>query len=436
MKNIQFYLNESEDIPTKEIFSSFYKEKLVKKAYEKSLISKEKLEQRICEGKEFLGWLDLPENPNLEFYSELAKKFSNFDVLVSIGIGGSYLGIRAIYEALTNPFRKKRPELIFVGHHLSSKYLIELLEYLEDKNFAIVVISKSGTTTEPAIAFRFLFQKAIQKFGEKEIQNRIVVITDKEKGILRKLANQYNLISDTIPDDVGGRYSVLSPVGLVPLSIVGIKIKELIQGAQFIKNKIYNNNKIEENPALAYATYRTLNYWNSKNIEILATYRPELFYFLEWWKQLFGESEGKNFKGIFPASSIFTTDLHSIGQWIQEGNRNIFETLIDIENDNEIKVFANPDDSDGLNYLQNKTLNEINRTALKATRKAHIEGGVPNFTFQIPELNEFYLGLLIFLFEYSCAISALNLEVNPFDQPGVEDYKFNMFRLLKKPGYV
>lgn len=433
---IQFFLNDSENIPTKENFEKFYNKQLVEKIYKKSILSMEQLENRICKGNDFLGWLDLPENPNIDYYNNIANEFKDFDAIISIGIGGSYLGIRAIYEGLINPFKKPKPELLFAGHNLSSKYLFELLEYLENKNFAIIAISKSGTTTEPAIAFRFLFKKIIEKFGESEIKKRVIVITDKEKGILRKLAKKYNLISDIVPDDVGGRYSVLSPVGLIPLSIVGIQIKELLNGAKHIKNQIRNQSVIENNPSLAYAMYRNLNYFNSKNIEILATYRPELFYFLEWWKQLFGESEGKDFKGIFPASSIFTTDLHSLGQWIQDGTRNIFETIIDIEEDIELKIFPNEDDSDGLNFLQGQSLNSINRTALKATRLAHIDGGVPNFTFVMPKLSEFYLGAMIYIFEYACAISSLNLDVNPFDQPGVEAYKLNMFRLLKKPGYV
>lgn len=436
MKTIHFFLNELENFSIKESFEKYYSKQLVEKVYKKSLLSMEQLEKRICKGNDFLGWLDLPENQNIENYNKIANEFKNFDTIVSIGIGGSYLGIRAIYEALINPFRKTKPELIFAGHNLSSKYLYELLDYLENKNFAIIAISKSGTTTEPAIAFRFLFKKIIEKFGESEIKKRVVVITDKEKGILRKLAKQYNLMNDIVPDDVGGRYSVLSSVGLIPLNIVGIQIQELLNGAKLIKNQIRNQAEIENNPSLAYAMYRNFNYFNSKNIEILATYRPELFYFLEWWKQLFGESEGKDFKGIFPASSIFTTDLHSLGQWIQDGTRNIFETIIDIEEDLEIKIFSTEEDSDGLNFLQGQSLNSINRTALKATRLAHIDGGVPNFTFVLPKLNEFYLGVMIYMFEYSCAISSLNLDVNPFDQPGVEAYKLNMFRLLKKPGYI
>lgn len=436
MENIKFFLNHLEVPLSKEIFNKYYSNRLVEHAYKKSLESIDTLNKKTCKGNEFLGWMDLPEKENFDWFKNISKEFSKFDVIVSIGIGGSYLGIRAIYESLRNPFEKTKPELIFAGHHLSSKYLVELLEYLKNKNFGIIVISKSGTTTEPAIAFRFLFKQLVNQFGEREIKQRIIVITDKEKGILRKLANQYNLLSDVVPDNVGGRYSVLSSVGLIPLSIVGIKIENLIKGAKTIKDHLQSNINIEANPALSYAMYRILNYWNAKKIEFITSYRPELFYFLEWWKQLFGESEGKNFKGIFPASGIFTTDLHSLGQWIQEGSRNLFETIIDIENDIEIKVFSNTDDSDGLNYLEGKSLNYINRVALHATRIAHVEGGVPNFTFQIPELNEFYLGSLIYLFEFACAISSLNLDINPFDQPGVEAYKTNMFRLLKKPGFV
>ncbi|GIX40397.1 MAG: glucose-6-phosphate isomerase [Leptospiraceae bacterium] len=418
-------------------FEHFYGSKLTNDLYKKSLEAIKQLENKSCKGSDFLGWLDLPQKElnQLQKYEELKQFFKEYDTIISIGIGGSYLGIRAIIEALKIPFQKQSKEIIFAGHHLSSRYLKNLLNYLDNKNFALIVISKSGTTAEPAIAFRFLYKKLIEKFGEKEISKRIIVITDKEKGTLRKLANQFQLKSDIVPDDVGGRYSVLSPVGLIPLSIMNIDIKSLLEGALSIQKIIRNQSEIEINPALQYALYRNLNYALKKQIEILSTYRPELFYILEWWKQLYGESEGKNYKGIYPASSIFTTDLHSLGQWIQEGERNLFETLIDIQEDDDLVLFSQQDDSDGLNYLSGKSLNYINRTALQATRKAHISGGVPNFTFEIKELNEFYLGILIYLFEYACAISALTLEINPFDQPGVEAYKTNMFKMLGKPGY-
>ncbi len=418
-------------------YEDFFGKKITNDLYKKTLESIKQLESKSCKGSDYLGWLDLPKNQieNLQKYDNFKIAFKEYDTIVSIGIGGSYLGIRAIIEALDKPFEKKEKEIIFAGHHLSSSYLKYLLDYLENKNFALITISKSGTTTEPAIAFRFLFKKLKDKYGEKEIQKRIIVITDAKKGTLRKLANEYQLKSDIVPDDVGGRYSVLSPVGLIPLSIMNINIEQLLKGAYYIQQVIRNNEHFTTNVAIQYAMYRNLNYYSEKNIEIFATYQPRLYYFLEWWKQLYGESEGKGYQGVFPSSSIYTTDLHSLGQWIQEGKRNLFETLLEIEKEEDIHLFSQEDDSDGLNYLENQSLNYINRIALKATRKAHIEGGVPNFTFQIPELNEYSIGMLIYLFEYACALSCLNLNLNPFDQPGVEAYKNNMFAMLGKPGY-
>lgn len=418
-------------------FERYYGIKITNDIFKKTIQAKDQLEQKTSKGSNFLGWMDLPQNElhKIQHYKNFQSYFNEFDTIVSIGIGGSYLGIRAVIEALQNPFKKQKKELIYAGHHLSSSYLKSLLEYLDQKNFALIVISKSGTTTEPAIAFRFLFQKLIQKYGEKEITKRVIVITDKEKGTLRKLAKQYQLQSDIVPDDVGGRYSVLSPVGLIPLAIMNIDIEDLLKGAWEIQTSIRKQNNFEENFALQYALYRNLNYFSEKNIEILSTYQPALYYFLEWWKQLYGESEGKEYMGIFPASNIFTTDLHSLGQWIQEGRRNLFETIIDVKNDEDLFVPSQEDDSDGLNFLANQSLNQINRTALKATRKAHIDGGVPNFTFEIESLNAYNLGALIYLFEYACGISAITLGVNPFDQPGVEAYKNNMFKMLGKPGY-
>lgn len=433
---LKTYFLESEEININS-YKNFYGEKLTNDILKRIVQAKKQIEEKTCKGSQFLGWMDLPEKElqHISKYEEFKTLFNEYDTIISVGIGGSYLGIRAIIEALSIPFEKKQKEIIFAGHHLSSRYLKHLLNYLENKNFALVVISKSGTTTEPAIAFRFLYKKLIEKFGEKEISKRIIVITDKEKGTLRNLAKKYQLMSDVVPDDVGGRYSVLSPVGLIPLALMDVDIKKLLEGAYFIEQIIRKENELEKNPALQYALYRNLNYATKKNIEILATYRPELFYILEWWKQLYGESEGKDYKGIFPTSNIFTTDLHSLGQWIQEGERNIFETLIDIKEDDDLELFSQEDDSDGLNYLTGKSLNYINRTALQATRSAHISGGVPNFTIEIPELNEYHLGGLIYLFEYACGISALTIDVNPFDQPGVEAYKNNMFKMLGKPGY-
>ncbi|MCS7206092.1 MAG: glucose-6-phosphate isomerase [Leptospiraceae bacterium] len=414
-------------------YNSFYGKKLVSDIYKKIEISKKEIEARTSRGAEFLGWLELPEIElqNLEKYKNYALFFQNYETIVSIGIGGSYLGIRAIYEALKKPFQPSKKELLFAGHHLSSRYLKSLLDYLENKNFALIVISKSGTTTEPALSFRFLFQKLKEKFGG-DVQNRIVIITDQKKGVLREFAHAQNLRSDVVPDDVGGRYSVLCPVGLVPLAIVGISIEDLLLGAKSAMQIIRKQSELESNPAISYAMFRVLNYSIQKPIEILVSYRPELYYFMEWWKQLFGESEGKEYKGIFPASSLFTTDLHSLGQWIQEGHRNIFETIIDVVEDEELPLPKVEEIRDGFQYLENQSLNTINRIALKATRRAHLDGGVPQFTFEVPRLSEYYLGALIYLFEYACALSSLAMGVNPFDQPGVEAYKSNMMELLKK----
>ncbi|MBW7857691.1 MAG: glucose-6-phosphate isomerase [Leptonema sp. (in: Bacteria)] len=393
------------------------------------------IENKTGAGSEFLGWLDLPVSMKTDqLAKQVADSMHQLDDVIVIGIGGSYLGCRAILSSLENQFRPSKPKIHFAGHHLSAGYLKQLLDYLENRSFGIIVISKSGTTTEPAIAFRFLFERLNRQYGTEGVRKRVVVITDEKKGTLRKLANDFGLLSGVVPDDVGGRFSVLSAVGLVPLAVGGIDIQSLLAGAESAMNSVRRVTQFNENPALAYAVYRNSCYTSGKKIELLASYRPELHYVSEWWKQLYGESEGKNNQGIFPASVDLTSDLHSMGQWIQEGERSIFETVIDVEQDAELKMFITKDDGDGLNYLADRNLNEINRIALQATMQAHIDGGVPCATIKLPSVNAYHLGELIYMFEYGCAISAYSQNVNPFDQPGVEAYKSNMFRMLGKPG--
>jgi glucose-6-phosphate isomerase len=392
------------------------------------------LEERTGPGAEFLGWLDLPAMMETDdLAGRVADTMKGLDDVVVIGIGGSYLGFRAVLSALENPFRSTKPRIHFAGHHLSSGYLKQLLDYLENRSFGIIVISKSGTTTEPAIAFRFLFDRLQRQYGLTGVKERAVVITDAKKGTLRRLAEDLGLQSGIVPDDVGGRFSVFSAVGLVPLAVAGVDVKALLSGAKQAMLHIRERYDEAKNPALAYAAYRNSCYRTGKKIELFASYRPELHYVAEWWKQLFGESEGKKNRGIFPASVDLTTDLHSLGQWIQEGERTIFETVIDVENDISLKMFRTENDGDGLNYLAGREMNEINRIALRATAEAHRSGGVPVATFVVPELNAYHTGALLYTFEYACGISAYALGVNPFDQPGVEAYKKNMFRMLGKP---
>lgn len=393
------------------------------------------LEEQIGPGNEFLGWLDLPSR--MEHHEEIgsiAGFFRGLDDVVVIGIGGSYLGFRAVLSALENPLRPARPRIHFAGHHLASGYLKDLLDYLENRSFGVVVISKSGTTTEPAVAFRFLYDRLHRQYGLEGIRHRVAVITDEKKGTLRQLATDLGLKSAVVPDDVGGRFSVFSPVGILPLAIAGMDVTALLAGAKEAMLHIREKRTPEKNPALAYAAYRHSSYRNGKGIELLASYRPELHYVAEWWKQLFGESEGKQGRGIFPASVDLTTDLHSMGQWLQEGERRIFETVIDVEHDQPLKLFATEDDGDGLNYLEGRELNEVNRIALRATLEAHRAGGVPCAVFSVPELNPEHVGSFLYTLEYACGISGYALGVNPFDQPGVEAYKKNMFRMLGKPG--
>mgnify|MGYP006292768605 CR=1 FL=1 len=395
-------------------------------------------------GSDFLGWVELPDNISKSEIKEIENAAKNFkdhcEIVVVIGIGGSYLGARAVIEALSGSFshlhsNRKNPLVLYAGHNITQDYLHELVELLNDKSFGIIVISKSGTTTEPALAFRFLQRQLEGKAGKKEAQNRIVAVTDKKKGALRKLAEQENYQTFVIPDNIGGRYSVLTPVGLLPIATAGFDIKELVNGARQMK-PLTEKTKTAQNPASLYAATRFALYKEGKTNEIMVNYTPKLHYFTEWWKQLYGESEGKEHKGIFPAGVDNTTDLHSMGQYIQEGLRNLFETVLFVnEPDNKLSVPFDEQNLDNLNYLAYKRVVDINKMAQLGTMLAHVEGGVPNILIDIPRLNENSLGQLIYFFEKACAISGYMLGVNPFDQPGVEAYKRNMFALLGKPGF-
>lgn len=405
--------------------------------YHKSLVEK------TGKGNDFLGWLDLPSQilNDSSIFDEINAIKENWKKLkvthiVVIGIGGSYLGTKAVSEALISEFdHSDNPKLIYAGHQMSSDYLFSLLQKLDNVSFAVIVISKSGTTLEPALAFRLVKQKLNERFGELEMKDRIVAITDKSKGALRKLADANSWSTFEIADDVGGRYSVLSPVGIVPLMLAGLDIKEFVKGAVEAENYLKSKFSIDDNPALKYAATRYLLYNSGKPVELLVSFNPELQYFAEWWKQLFGESDGKDNKGIFPGSAIFSTDLHSMGQYIQEGLRILFETFITVEScKSNLTVPLASSDEDGLNYLSGREVSEINLKASKATMLAHFEGQVPVVEISIPEMNEYNLGSLMYFFEFACAISGYLLDVNPFNQPGVEAYKLNMFALLGKPG--
>lgn len=393
--------------------------------------------------KEFVGWLNLPsEYKNTNEYKrikEAAKRIqSNSDILLVIGIGGSYLGARAVIEALHSSIYdadKSKTHVIYVGNNLSPDYLNDVIQAIEGKNFSINVISKSGTTTEPAIAFRVFREIIENKYGLKEAQKRIYVTTDEKKGALRELAESEGYETFVIPNNVGGRFSVLTPVGLLPIAASGIDIDELMDGAIESEDK-YSDSSLEYNECYQYSVFRNIMYDNGKSMEILASYEPKMHYFIEWWKQLFGESEGKDGKGLFPVGCQFTTDLHSIGQYIQDGQRLMFETIINFEKSNtDITINLDEDNLDNLNYLVGKKLSFVNHKAMEGTIKAHVDGGVPNVLINVKELNAHTIGELIYFFEKACAMSAELLEVNPFDQPGVEKYKTNMFKLLNKPGY-
>lgn len=397
-------------------------------------------------GSDFLGWLELPSKitaGELKKIDECAKKLSDeSEIIIVIGIGGSYLGARAVIDALSNNFNhllgkeeRKAPLILYAGNNIGEDYHAELLDILDMKEYSIIVISKSGTTTEPALAFRLLKNHIEKKYGKENAKKRIAAITDKSKGALRKLSDSEGYETFVIPDDVGGRYSVLTPVGLLPVAAAGFNIEKLCRGASQME-KLCRTAAFEENPADMYATVRHLLYQKGKVIEILAGFTPNLNYIIEWWKQLYGESEGKEGKGIFPAGVNFTTDLHSMGQWMQDGTRNIFETVINVENGNrELRVPEDKENLDELNFISGKRLGEINKMAELGTMLAHVQGGVPNISVNISKLDEENLGELIYFFEKACAVSGYLLGVNPFDQPGVEAYKKNMFALLGKPGF-
>ena len=393
------------------------------------------------EGNDFLGWLDLPTRTTEDLINDIQLTAENLrsqcDVIVAIGIGGSYLGAKAVIEALSDSFAAQRgttPQVLFAGQNIGEDYLYELQDYLADKKFGIIVISKSGTTTEPAIAFRLLKAQLEQQVGKAEAAKRIVAITDAKRGALRQLATEEGYKTFVIDDNVGGRFSVLSPVGLLPIAAAGFDIKALLEGARQMQEATATPS--DDNIALTYAKTRNALYRNGKKIEILVNYNPKLHFLAEWWKQLYGESEGKDHKGIFPASVDNSTDLHSMGQWIQDGERTIFETVISVEAQQQSVIIPADDANlDGLNYIANRRVDEVNKMAELGTRIAHVDGGVPNLRITIPELKEIYLGQLIYFFEIACGISGYILEVNPFNQPGVEDYKRNMFALLEKPGY-
>lgn len=409
------------------------------------LTANKNLQNGTGKGSDFLGWLNLPseiDEAHLTDIENTAKILrDNCEVVVVIGIGGSYLGAKAVIDALSNSFdwlqtERKSPVIVYAGQNIGEDYLYELQEMLVTKKFGIISISKSGTTTEPALAFRLLKTQLEQQQGKEEAKKLIVCITDKAKGALRVLANQEGLKTFILEDNIGGRFSVLSPVGLLPIAVAGMDIRQLVQGAVAMQQVCGTETAFEENPAAQYAAVRNELYRTGKKIEILVNFNPKLHYVSEWWKQLYGESEGKDNKGIFPASVDFTTDLHSMGQWIQEGERIIFETVISVKEPNHTKIFPHSNENlDGLNFLAGKRVDEVNKMAELGTMIAHVDGGVPNLKIELPKLNEFYLGELIYFFERACGISGYVLDVNPFDQPGVEAYKKNMFALLEKPGY-
>ena len=426
--------------------ASFLAEGAVKAYEPKVKAAQEALENGTCEGNDFLGWLHLPSSITPEFLDEIQAVANTLrekcEVVVVAGIGGSYLGARAVIEGLGNSFAwlvndKKNPTILFAGNNIGEDYLFELTSFLKDKKFGVINISKSGTTTETALAFRLLKKQCEDQRGKDEAKDVIVAVTDAKKGAARTCADKEGYKSFIIPDNVGGRFSVLTPVGLLPIAVAGFDVKQLVAGAADMEKACGKDVAFEENPAAIYVATRQALYTQAgKKIEIVCNFQPKLHYFAEWWKQLYGESEGKDQKGIFPAACDFTTDLHSMGQWIQQGERSIFETVISVETPNEKLLFPHDDENlDGLNFLEGKRVDEVNKMAELGTRLAHVDGGVPNILVNVPELNAYYLGQLIYFFEKACGISGLLEEVNPFNQPGVEAYKKNMFALLNKPGY-
>lgn len=426
--------------------SQFLKEGAVKEFETKVAEAQKALEEATCPGNDFLGWLHLPASISTEFIQELQDCANtlraNCEAIVVAGIGGSYLGAKAVIEALSNSFTwllndKNNPTILFAGNNIGEDYLAELTAYLADKKFGVINISKSGTTTETALTFRLLKKQCEKQRGKDEAKKVIVAITDATKGAARAAADKEGYKTFVIPDNVGGRFSVLTPVGLLPIACAGFDIKKLVEGAADMEKACDISVPFDENPAAQYAAVRNGLYNEAgKKIEIMVNFQPKLHFFSEWWKQLYGESEGKDGKGIFPASCDFTTDLHSMGQWIQDGERTIYETVISIEKPNRELLFPNDEDNlDGLNFLAGKRVDEVNKMAELGTKLAHVDGGVPNIHISVPQLNEYYIGQLIYFFEKACGISGLILGVNPFNQPGVEAYKKNMFALLDKPGY-
>lgn len=411
----------------------------------KTAAANKMLHEGTGKGNDFLGWLDLPSSITDAFLNDIQATAdllrSKCEVVVIAGIGGSYLGAKAVIDALSNSFdwlQKERtsPVIVYAGHNISEDYLAELTDYLKGKSFGIINISKSGTTTETALAFRLLKTMLENQVGKAEAKNRIVAVTDAEKGALRTLATLEGYKTYVIPDNVGGRYSVLTPVGLLPIAVAGHDIRQFIAGALAMEGICGMDTAFEANPAAVYAATRNELYQSGKKIEIMVNYHPKLHFVSEWWKQLYGESEGKDNLGIFPAAVDLTTDLHSMGQWIQEGERIIFETVLTIGSANrEVVIPTDSENLDGLNYLAGKRVDAVNKMAELGTQIAHVDGNVPNLKIEIPVLNEYYIGQLLFMFEKACGISGYVLGVNPFDQPGVEAYKKNMFALLEKPGF-
>lgn len=404
------------------------------------------LHEKTGAGSDFLGWINLPTDYDRQEFARIqkaaAKIKADSDVLLVIGIGGSYLGARAAIEMLNHSFynalakeKRNAPQIIFVGNNISSSYMRDVIDLIENKDFSINVISKSGTTTEPAIAFRIFRKLLEEKYGAKEAQKRIYATTDKARGALKTLADNEGYETFVIPDDVGGRYSVLTAVGLLPIAVSGANIEKIMEGAARAQAD-FSQSELKDNLAYQYAAVRNILYNKGKTIEMLINYEPGLQYFSEWWKQLFGESEGKDQKGIYPSSANFSTDLHSLGQYVQEGRRDLFETIIKVEQPrHELTLEAMENDLDGLNYLAGKTIDFVNNKAFEGTMLAHTDGGVPNLIVTIPAMDEYTFGYLVYFFEKACAMSGYLLGVNPFDQPGVEAYKVNMFALLGKPGY-
>ncbi|WP_330671490.1 glucose-6-phosphate isomerase [Anaeromicrobium sp.] len=409
-------------------------------------IAHKMLHEKTGPGNDFLGWVDYPVNYDKEEFQRVkkaAEKIKNdSDVLIVVGIGGSYLGAKAAIEALSHSFynelskeQRKTPEIYFAGNNISSTYLRHLLDVIKGKDISINVISKSGTTTEPAIAFRVLKKYMEEKYGKEEAKNRIYATTDSTRGALKQLSTGEGYETFVIPDNIGGRFSIFTPVGMLPIAAAGIDIEKIMEGAKAARQE-YNNDNLDENYCYQYAVVRNALHRAGKDIELLVNYEPSLQYVSEWWKQLYGESEGKDQKGIFPASVNFSADLHSMGQYIQDGKRHLFETVLNVETPElEMEIEPNDENLDGLNYLAGKTIDFVNKKAFQGTLLAHLDGGVPNIIINIPKMSEYYFGKLIYFFEKACGLSGYMLGVNPFDQPGVESYKKNMFALLGKPGF-